>query len=169
MTWQGCTPRVCGRRHTDSEISGMQGARECRRKSWHHDVDERSDATSAPTSPDTVDRQERHRDRQGMDVPGSQHPCRLTCGPHTSARTLVPCQPIDPLQGDPPYLSVSVMSGRRETFRNDDSRHKRCCHHQSCLHTYPLSVPPSVAPSDVTCAEATKPNATHPTTGGPGE
>ena len=30
----------------------------CRRKSWHHDVDERSDATSAPTSPDTVDGQD---------------------------------------------------------------------------------------------------------------
>lgn len=30
----------------------------CRRKSWHHDVDEGSAATSIPTSPSTVDRQD---------------------------------------------------------------------------------------------------------------
>ena len=104
-----------------------------------------------------------------MDVPEFSMYRRLTCGPASSARTLAPCQLVDPLQGDPPHLNVSMMPGRREAFRNDDPRHERCCHHQSCLHTYPLSVPPSVAPSDVTCAEATKPNATHPTTGGPGE
>ena len=104
-----------------------------------------------------------------MDVPEFSMYCRLTCGPASSARTLAPCQLVDPLQGDPPHLNVSMMPGRREAFRNDDPRHERCCHHQSCLHTYPLSVPPSVAPSDVTCAGATKPNATHPTTGGPDE
>ena len=99
-----------------------------------------------------------------MDVPGSQHPCRLTCGPHTSARTLAPCQPIDPLQGDPPHLNVSMMSGRRETFRNDDPRDERCRHHQPCLHTYPL-----LHHSGATCAGATRPNVAHPTTGGPDE
>lgn len=89
---------------------------------------------------------------------------RLTCGPHTSARTLAPCQLVDPLQGDPPHLNVSMMPGRREAFRNDDPRHERCRHHQSCLHTNLL-----LHHSGATCAGATKPNATHPTTGGPDE